>query len=140
MKHPKEYDSTPETRKRMGNVKLKNGTAESLLAKKLWHMGFRYRKNDKRYPGSPDILIPKYKIAIFVDGEFWHGKDWEQRKERLQRNREYWIAKIEENMTRDSRNDNLLLEKGWQPIHFWEKEVLKQTDLCIERIITFVGK
>ena len=140
MKHPKEYDSTPETRKRMGNVKLKNGTAESLLAKKLWHMGFRYRKNDKRYPGSPDILIPKYKTAIFVDGEFWHGKDWEQRKERLQRNREYWIAKIEENMTRDSRNDNLLLEKGWQPIHFWEKEVLKQTDLCIERIITFVGK
>lgn len=124
----------------MGNVKLKNGTAESLLAKKLWHMGFRYRKNDKRYPGSPDILIPKYKIAIFVDGEFWHGKYWEQRKERLQRNREYWIAKIEENMTRDSRNDNLLLEKGWQPIHFWEKEVLKQTDLCIERIITFVGK
>lgn len=140
MKHPKEYDSTPETRKRMGNVKLKNGTAESLLAKKLWHMGFRYRKNDKRYPGSPDILIPKYKLAIFVDGEFWHGKDWDSRKDKLQRNREYWIAKIEENMARDSRNDKLLVEQGWLPVHFWEKEVLKQTDLCVERITAFVGK
>ena len=82
MKHPKEYDSTPETRKRMSKVKLKNGKAETLLAKKLWHLGYRYRKNDKRFPGSPDIVLSKYNIAIFVDGEFWHGKDWGDRKTR----------------------------------------------------------
>ena len=82
MKHPKTYDSTPETRKRMAKVKLKNGTAEQLLAKRLWHLGYRYRKNDKRLPGSPDIAITKYQIAIFVDGEFWHGKDWESRADR----------------------------------------------------------
>lgn len=93
MKHPKSYDSTPETRKRMSKVKLKGGKAEILLAKALWHQGYRYRKNDKRLPGSPDIAILKYHIAVFVDGEFWHGKDWEARKMRLKRNREYWIEK-----------------------------------------------
>ena len=134
MKHPTSYDSTPETRKRMANVKLKNGTAECLLAKKLWHCGFRYRKNDKRFPGSPDIVIPKYKLAVFVDGEFWHGKDWDVRRQRLQRNKEYWIEKIEENMARDIRNDHKLIELGWTPIHFWEKDVLKKPDECVEKI------
>ena len=57
MKHPKSYDSTPETRKRMSKVKLKGGKAETLLAKALWHQGYRYRKNDKKLPGSPDIAI-----------------------------------------------------------------------------------
>lgn len=134
MKHPKSYDSTPETRKRMSKVKLKGGKAETLLAKELWHKGYRYRKNDKRLPGSPDIAILKHRIAVFVDGEFWHGKDWETRKERLQRNREYWIEKIEENMARDQRNDQLLLQAGWTPIHFWEKDVVKKTTECIAEI------
>lgn len=134
MKHPKSYDSTPETRKRMSKVKLKNGTAEQLLAKRLWHLGYRYRKNDKRLPGSPDIAISKYKIAVFVDGEFWHGKDWETRKQRLKRNREYWIEKIEENMARDKRNDTLLIQQDWIPIHFWEKEVLKDLQKCVTEI------
>ena len=134
MKHPKSYDSTPETRKRMSNVKLKGGKAETLLAKALWHQGYRYRKNDKRLPGSPDIAILRHRIAIFVDGEFWHGKDWETRKSRLKRNREYWIEKIEENMARDLRNDQLLTRAGWMPIHFWEKEVIKNLDECVAEI------
>ena len=91
MKHPKSYNSTPETRKRMSKVKLKGGKAETALAKVLWQRGYRYRRNDKRLPGSPDIAILKYQIAVFIDGEFWHGKDWEIRKDRLKRNREYWI-------------------------------------------------
>ena len=98
MKHPKSYDTTPETSERMSRVHLKKGKAEVLLAKRLWHLGFRYRLNDKRLPGSPDIAILKYRIAIFVDGEFWHGQNWEIRKQKLKRNREYWIAKIEENI------------------------------------------
>lgn len=110
----------------MSKVKLKGGNAEILFAKALWHHGFRYRKNDRRLPGSPDIAILKHRIAIFVDGEFWHGKDWETRKERLQRNREYWISKIEENMARDLRNDQLLLQVGWTPIHFWEKDIIRR--------------
>lgn len=134
MKHPKSYDSTPETRKRMSKVKLKGGKAETLLAKALWHRGYRYRKNDKRLPGSPDIAILRYRIAIFVDGEFWHGKDWETRKSRLKSNREYWIEKIEENIARDHHNDRLLLQAGWTPIHFWEKEVIKCMPECIAEI------
>lgn len=134
MKHPKSYDSTPEARKRMSKVKLKGGKAETVLAKALWQQGYRYQKNDKRLPGSPDIAILKYRIAVFVDGEFWHGKDWKMRKDRLRRNREYWIEKIEENMARDIRNDRLLMQIGWTPVHFWEKEVVKGPSTCIEEI------
>lgn len=134
MKHPKSYDSTPEVRRRMSKVKLKGGKAETLLAKALWHKGYRYRKNDKRLPGSPDIAILKYQIAVFVDGEFWHGKGWEVRKERLKSNREYWIEKIEENMARDIRNDQLLTQVGWTPVHFWEKEVMKNLPACVAEI------
>lgn len=134
MKHPKSYDSTPETRKRMAKVKLKGGKAETLLAKALWHRGYRYRKNDKRLPGSPDIAISRYRIAIFVDGEFWHGKNWDTRKDKLKRNREYWISKIEENIARDIRNDMLLRQAGWIPVHFWEKDVLHTLSACVSEI------
>lgn len=138
MKHPKSYDSTPETRKRMSKVKLKNGAAEQLLTKKLWHLGYRYRKNDRRLPGSPDISIPRHRIAIFVDGEFWHGKDWETRKSRLRRNREYWIEKIEENIARDKRVDEQLRNMDWIPMHFWSKEALKDTDACVSDILGMI--
>lgn len=134
MKHPKSYDSTPETRKRMSKVKLKGGKAETLLAKALWHQGYRYRNNDERLPGSPDIAILRYRIAVFVDGEFWHGKDWETRKSKLNRNREYWIEKIEENMARDLRNDQSLTQYGWKTIHFWEKEVIKNLPACVTEV------
>lgn len=119
----------------MANVRLKGGKAETILAKSLWHIGIRYRKNYKKLPGSPDIAITKQKIAIFVDGEFWHGENWEVRKEKLKKNRDYWIEKIEENIARDKRNDLLLIEAGWTPVHFWEKEVLKKTDDCIKKIL-----
>ena len=133
MKHQK-LDTTPEVSKRMSNVHLKGGKAEMTLAKALWHQGYRYRRNYKKLPGSPDIAILKYKVAVFVDGEFWHGHDWENRKQRLKSNREYWIEKIEENMARDKRNDLLLAEMGWKPIHFWEKEVNQDVNVCLVRI------
>lgn len=138
MKHPTSYDSTPETRKRMSKVRLKNGKAEQILAKRLWHLGFRYRKNDKKLPGSPDVAILRYHIAVFVDGEFWHGKNWEERSESLQRNREYWIEKIEENMARDLRNNEALRQMGWRPVRFWEKDVLKNADICIDTILAII--
>ena len=135
MKHPKGYDSTPQIRKRMSKVKLKNGKAEVLLAKKLWHAGFRYRKNDKRLPGSPDIAILRYHVAIFVDGEFWHGKDWNKRKSKLKHNVEYWQEKIEENISRDMRVDNALNALDWRVLRFWEKDILKDCDAIIKEIV-----
>ena len=140
MKHPKSYDTTPEIRKRMSRVKLKGGKAETLLAKTLWHRGVRYRLNYKKLPGSPDIAISTSNIAIFVDGEFWHGQNWEIRKAKLKSNREYWIEKIEENMARDQRDDQLLKDAGWTVIHFWEKEVLKHTEDCCKVVLSQMGK
>lgn len=118
----------------MSHVKLKKGDAEVALAKALWHRGYRYRLNYKALPGSPDIAITKYKIAVFVDGEFWHGYKWEEKKRKLNRNREYWIQKIEENIRRDIQVDQNLKNLGWEPIHFWSKEVKKQLPTCIESI------
>lgn len=122
----------------MANVSLKGGRTETLLAHALWHAGIRYRKNYKALPGSPDIAITRYKVAVFVDGEFWHGEDWENRKKKLKRNREYWIEKIEENISRDKRNDTLLKEMGWTSIHFWEKEVKRDLDMCVHKIVDAV--
>lgn len=123
----------------MANIRLKEGKAERRLAKALWNLGFRYRKNYKKLPGSPDIAILRYHIAVFVDGEFWHGKDWEHRRQRLKNNREYWIEKIEENISRDKRNDMLLMNMGWIPIHFWEQEINKNLPFCIDRITEVVA-
>ena len=134
MKHPKSYDTTPEISRRMSHVHLKKGKAETLLAKALWRKGLRYKRNDKSLPGSPDIAVKKYHIAIFIDGEFWHGQNWDERKKKLKRNREYWIEKIEENIARDIRNDKALQAQDWVPVHFWEKEVLKNLDSCIASI------
>ena len=100
--------------------------------------GIVIAKNDKRLPGSPDIAIPRHNIAIFVDGEFWHGKDWETRKLRLKRNREYWIEKIEENIARDKRVDDQLRIMGWIPVHFWSKDALKDTDSCVSDILGLI--
>lgn len=126
--------TTPATSTRMARVHLKHGISETRLAKALWHRGFRYRLNYRRLPGSPDIAITKYKIAIFVDGEFWHGFDWIHRREKLKTNRDYWIAKIEENIARDARNDRRLRALGWLPIHFWERDVKADLTGCVETI------
>ena len=134
MKHRK-LTTTLEISKRMANIKLKKGEAETLLAKVLWHRGIRYRRNYCTLPGSPDIVITRSKIVIFVDGEFWHGYNWEKRKQQLKSNREYWIEKIEENIARDERNDVLLKQAGWIVIHFWEKQVKTNIDKCLKIIM-----
>lgn len=137
MKH-QDLPTTPEISKRMSNVHLKRGKTETLLAKKLWHLGYRYRLNYRKLPGSPDIALTRMKVAIFVDGEFWHGQNWEERKTKLRSNRDFWIEKIEENIARDKRNDALLAEQGWRVIHFWEKEILKEPEMCIQKILTLI--
>ena len=134
MKHPRLYNSTPETRKRMSKVHLKRGKAETALAKALWHAGYRYRLNYRKLPGSPDIAITKYKLAIFVDGEFWHGYEWEKRKQKLKANRAYWLEKIEENLIRDIRDQQRLNAMDWTVLRFWEKEVIKNLAGCVQAV------
>jgi DNA mismatch endonuclease (patch repair protein) len=95
--------------------------------------------NYNKLPGTPDIALTKYQIAIFVDGEFWHGKDFESRKNKISNNNDYWIEKIQENIDRDERNDFLLRGLGWTPIHFWSKEVIDNIDACIGVIEDYVN-
>lgn len=135
MKH-QVLPTTPEISRRMSKVHLKRGKAETALAKMLWHLGYRYRLNYKKLPGSPDIALLKNKVAIFVDGEFWHGQNWAERKIKLKSNKDYWIEKIEENMTRDKRNNSSLGDLGWNVIRFWEKDALKSPEICIQKILS----
>lgn len=134
MKHVK-LITTPETSKRMSKVKLKMGVAEVNIQKSLWQKGIRYRKNYRKILGSPDIAITSQRIVIFIDGEFWHGKDWENRKHRLKTNKEYWIAKIEENIVRDNKINLELENQGWRVIRFWEKDARKNCEACVRKIL-----
>lgn len=122
--------------KNMRRIRSKDTSIEVKLRKELWNKGYRYRKNYKKLPGSPDIALTKYKIAIFCDSEFFHGKDWEVLKERLEKgsNPDYWIKKIERNRNRDMENDKKLLFLGWTVIHFWGKDILQNTEECIRVI------
>lgn len=118
----------------MRAIKSKNTSVEVLLAKKLWHRGYRYRKNDKTIFGTPDLVFKKYKIAIFVDGEFFHGYNWETKKQKLQDNRDYWISKIERNMTRDEKVNEYLTSTGWKVLRFWGMDIKKNLHTCVKVI------
>ncbi len=127
---------TERSRKNMSRIKGKDTSIEVALRKALWKKGYRYRKNCKMLPGKPDIALTRYKIAIFCDSEFFHGKDWPVLKEKLKigSNPEYWIPKIERNIERDRKNDLLLKALGWSVIHFWGAEIKKNLALCIKVI------
>ena len=120
----------------MQHIRGKDTEIEIKLRKALWARGYHYRKNYKILPGTPDIVLTKYKIAIFCDGEFFHGKDWEVLKPRLEKsnNSEFWINKISRNIERDNEIDKELLFLGWTVIRFWGKDILKKTDECIQVI------
>lgn len=122
--------------KNMSRIKGKGTSIEVTLRKALWSRGIRYRKNLKTIPGRPDIAITKYRIAIFCDGEFFHGKDWEILKPKLEqgKNPDYWVKKIQRNIDRDKEKDQALLAQGWTVIHFWGKDILKNTEECIRVI------
>ena len=126
---------TPEQRHYiMSQVKSKNTSIEVLLRKALWHEGIRYRKNFKTLPGSPDIAITKYRIAIFCDGEFWHGKNWEAKKKTIKTNREFWITKIERNIMRDNKTEKQLENMGWVVLRFWGNEINNKLEDCVKEI------
>ena len=126
---------TSEQRKKaMSHNRSRNTSIEVLLRKALWHEGIRYRKNVKTLPGCPDIAITKYKVAIFCDGEFWHGKNWKKTKETIKTNRDYWIPKLERNITRDNANEKKLVNMGWVVLRYWGNEITKNPGDCVAEI------
>lgn len=122
--------------KNMVNIKSKDTSIEVCLRKALWARGIHYRKNYDKIPGKPDIALTKYRIAIFCDSEFFHGKDWEVLKPRLKKsnNSDYWIHRISRNMERDDEVNKQLLFMGWTVIRFWGKDISKKTDECVRVI------
>lgn len=134
-KEPRFYGEVSErSHKNMSHIRGKDTSIEIVMRKALWAKGYRFRKNYKELPGTPDIALTKYKIAVFCDSEFFHGKDWNILKVKLEKGKNpgYWVEKIQRNMERDQEKDKLLLFEGWTVIHFWGKEILKDTDECVK--------
>ena len=126
---------TKEQRKKnMQHIKAKDTKIEIILRKALWRKGYRYRKNYSKLLGNPDIVMPKYKIVIFCDGEFFHGKDWNSLKKKLKNsnNGEFLINKISRNRERDDEINKRLSFEGWTVLRFWGEEIKKHTDECVQ--------
>lgn len=130
---------TKEQRKKNMQANKATGTKpELLLAKTLFARGYRYRKNDRSVFGKPDLTFKKIKLAIFIDGEFWHGKDWERRKYDHKTNQDFWIKKIEKNIERDQKVNEELSRLGWYVLRFWGKDVEKNLLSCTLKIETVI--
>lgn len=129
-----------QRRKNMQAVKATGSKIEVALAKELWRLGYRYRKNDKTVFGKPDLTMKRYKLAIFVDSEFWHGKDWNSRKRDHKSNQDFWIKKIERNIERDKEVNERLLKEGWTVLRFWGKEITKNLRNCTDKIIKTINE
>jgi DNA mismatch endonuclease Vsr len=123
-----------QRRKNMQAIKSKGTKIEVILAKALWGKGLRYTKNNKKIFGRPDIVFSRYKIAVFCDSEYFHGKDWEIAKNRIKSNQDFWHKKIEGNINRDNEVNERLKQDGWIVLRFWGDEIKKNTELCVLKI------
>ena len=130
---------TPEQRKKnMQSVKNKDSQIEVMLRKALWKQGIRYRKNVKTVYGCPDIVFMKKRVAVFCDSEFWHGFDWTNKKNELKSHQDFWIPKIERNIQRDKDVTETLTKDGWIVLRFWGKEIKKDLESCVARIVQVI--
>jgi len=122
----------------MSKIRSKNTKAELLVFRELRKRKINFQKHYKKVAGSPDIALPRKKLAIFIDGSFWHGYKFKKRKEKLPK--KYWVNKIETNMKRDVRDRKILRKKGWKVLKVWEHEVIKSQQKIIGKIIDFINK
>ena len=129
-----------QRRKNMQAVKNKDSEIELLLRKELWSRGLRYQKNSKKVFGKPDIVFIGKKVAVFCDSEFWHGYDWENKKNEIKSRREFWIPKIERNMQRDVEVTTRLTQEGWTVLRCWGNEINHDLKSCADIIETAVRR
>lgn len=132
--------TTPERSKIMKAIKGKDTKPEIALRKILWKKGYRYRKNDKSIKGCPDIVFKGLRLAVFVDSEFFHGFNWEQKKLKIKSNKEYWIKKIERNIERDDEVNQFLTSKGWRVLRFWSFEIKSNLLHCCKIVENEIGE
>ena len=127
------------THKIMSSIPSKGTKPEIMLRKALWRENLRYRVNYKKLPGKPDIVFTKYKVAVFCDGDFWHGHNWAIRgkkslDEELEGYSEYWRKKILRNIERDQENENELRTLGWTVVRLWESEIKEDVSSCVQAV------
>ena len=124
--------------KNMVANKGKGTKIELLLGKMLWNAGVRYRKNDSSLPGTPDFTVRNAYVAIFCDGEFWHGRNWADNKHKIKSNREFWYHKIEHNIERDAEITDELSAMGWKVFRFWESDIRQEPDRCVNEVLDYI--
>ncbi len=132
------FYTTKKRSKIMSKIRRRNTKPELLFRKALWKKGVRYRVDSKQLPGKPDVSIKKYKLAVFIDGEFWHGYNWNERKEKLKTNKGFWIPKIERNMQRDHEVNQQLTEMGFTVFRFWANEIKTDLKTCINDVMVYL--
>jgi DNA mismatch endonuclease (patch repair protein) len=131
------FYTTKKRSKIMSKIRGKNTKPELLFRRSLWKKGVRYRIKSN-LPGRPDVSIKKYKLAIFIDGEFWHGYNWNKRKQTIKTNRGFWIPKIERNIQRDKEVNKKLNDLGFTVFRFWSKEIKTDLDKCINDVLVYI--
>lgn len=122
----------------MRRIRAKDTKPERLLRSALWTKNIRYRLHAIDLPGKPDIVIRKYRLAVFVDGEFWHGRNWEESKKRIKSNRDFWWPKIERNIQRDKENTAALIAMGYTVFRLWDTDVRNNLNKCINQIQLYI--
>ncbi|WP_438963987.1 very short patch repair endonuclease [Winogradskyella sp.] len=132
------FYTTRKRSKMMSKIRSKNTKPELIFRKALWEKGIRYRVNNKQLPGNPDVSIKKYKLAIFIDGEYWHGYNWDERKPKLKTNKRFWIPKIERNMQRDNEVNLELNDMGYTIFRFWAHELKDNLNTCINDVMVYL--
>ena len=128
------FYTTPQRSKIMSKIRGKNTKPELTFRKALYAAGYRYRIDYKKLIGKPDIVLKKYRTVIFIDGEYWHGRNWKERKPKIKTNREFWVAKFERNIQRDKEVNTELRRLGYTVFRFWETEVKKELDSCLQKV------
>lgn len=120
--------SSNKASQKLSRIKSSGTRSERILRSALWRLGFRFRKNVRGLPGKPDIVFPRERVAVFCDGDFWHGRKWRSNKTRLQKgpNAAYWVSKIKANMARDKRHNKHLKNLGWEVVRVWESDILAE--------------
>lgn len=128
------FKTTKQRSLLMQKIKSSKTSPEILLQKFLRKDGVKFKINFRGLPGNPDIVLFHRRVAIFVDGEFWHGYHWKEKKKKIKGNRAYWIPKIERNITRDKANNKRLKKAGWRVLRFWQHQITGDLPKCIQKI------
>lgn len=133
------FYTTAKRSKIMSKIRGKNTKPELNLRKALYKSGVRYRLHNRQLPGNPDIVNKTLGFVVFVDGEFWHGYNWVEKREKIKSNRAFWIPKIEKNLLRDQESNVALQKMGFKVFRFWEHEVQKECGVCVKLVLDYIA-